>query len=356
MKINLNYLLSLEHCESSTDINYSMIPCTQIDMTDEGYTLFNNILKFVHSLNLSRIQRTRSGGISLTGCLKYRPRYDVRDLNSMIELTLILKEGCWRIQFRNSLDRIGEEQGISGRHAFWKFSDICLKHGIDIQDYRERDVEVAKENKLSIEPYLKKVLSNIYLDKSLENVHHLDLNSSFMASLADTFTEFKPIANELYNNRKLYPIYKGVMTNTIGYFQSDYHKFAWAHLSKAAINGNNKRIRNLIEELKLNNRIPILINTDGIWYAGDVYHPEDGTEGANLGQWKTDHTNCTILIKSPACYQYIENGKVHTVMSGRTKLDRIKKREDWDWGDIYHKDVKIIAYKLVNEMVELREI
>ena len=97
-------------------------------------------------------------------------------------------------------------------------------------------------------------------------------------------------------------------------------------------------------------------NTDGIWYAGDVYHPEDGTEGTHLGQWKTDHTDCTLLIKSPACYQYKEDGKVHTVMSGRTKLDRIKNREDWEWGDIYNNDVKVITYKLVNERIELREI
>ena len=357
MKNILDKLLNeFKHCEPSKSINYARIPCSQIDMTDDGMHLFNEIMNYIDTLQLSKIVRTNSGGVSIKGCLKYRPRYDVRELKSMIELTLIIKEGCWRIQFRNSFDTIGNEQGISGMHAFWKFSDVCKKHGINIQDYKEKDNDKAKQNKAEIEKYQKKVLSNVFLDKPIDNVHHIDLNSSFMANLSNEFKEFKPVAEELYNNRKLNPIYKGVMTNTIGFFQSACHNFSWAHLSKAAVNGNNKQIRELIDKLKENDRIPILINTDGIWYAGDVYHPEDGTEGTHLGQWKTDHTNCTLLIKSPACYQYKENGKVHTVMSGRTKLDKIKKREDWKWGDIYHKDIKVITYKLVNERIELREI
>lgn len=354
----LKKLLSMKHCEPSKNINYSRIPCTQIDMTEEGMQEFNDIIEYIQSLNLSKIVRTPSGGISIKGCLKLRPRYDVRSLKSMIELTIVMFEGCWRIQFRNSFERIGEEQGISGMHAFWKFSDICKKHGLNIQDYRERDKEKAKKNKSEIEPYQKKVISKTYLYRDIDNVHHIDLNSSFMANLSNEFKEFKPVAEELYNNRKINPIYKGVMTNTIGYFQSECHGFSWAHLSKAAVNGNNEKIRQLVDELRDNGRIPILVNTDGIWYSGEQYHPNNGDEGTNLGQWKTDHINCTLHIKSPGCYQYKEDGKVHTVMSGKTKLDRIKNREDWEWGDIYHKDVKVISFVLdrKTERVVLKEI
>ena len=144
----INKLLELKHCEPSKSINYSRIPCSQIDMTDEGMQLFNNLIEYVESLNLSKIVRTKSGGISIAGCLKYRPRYDLRMLKSMIELTIVMYEGCWRIQFRNSFETIGNEQGISGMQAFWKFSDICKKHGINIQDYRERDTEVSKKHNL----------------------------------------------------------------------------------------------------------------------------------------------------------------------------------------------------------------
>lgn len=352
----LETLLKMKHCEPSKDINYSRIPCTQIDMDDDGMIMFNQIVEYIQSLGLSKIVRTPSGGISIKGCLKLRPRYDVRELKSMIELTIVMYEGCWRIQFRNSFERIGNEQGISGTHAFWKFSDICKKHGINIQDYREKNKEKAKQNKIEIEPYQKKVLSKVYLYKDIDNVHHIDLNSSFMANLSEVYEEFKPVAEELYDNRKINPIYKGVMTNTIGYFQSECHNFSWAHLSKAAVNGNNEKVRLLIEKLRESGRIPILVNTDGIWYSGEQYHDED--EGTKLGQWKTDHKNCILHIKSPGCYQYKEDGKVHTVMSGRTKLDRVKDRDEWEWGDIYHKDVKVITYSLdkKTEKVILKEI
>lgn len=344
----------MKHCEPSKNVNYSRIPCTQIDMTDEGMQLFNKIIEYIESKQLSKIVRTKSGGISIQGCQKYRPRYDLRSLKSMIELTIVMIEGCWRIQFRNSFERMNNEFGISGMHAFWKFSDICKKHGINIQDYREKDITKAKQNKSEIERYQKKVLSNVYLNRPIENVYHIDLNSSFMANLSRQFEEFKPVAEELYKNRKTNPIYKGVMTNTIGFFQSECHNFSWAHLSKAAVNGNNEQVRDLIEKLRNSGRIPILINTDGVWYTGERYTDEN--EGTQLGQWKTDHSNCTLLIKSPACYQYKEEGKVHTVMSGRTKLDKIKNREDWEWGDIYHKDVKVITYALENNRVVLKEI
>ena len=346
-------LLEMKHCEPSKSINYSRIPCSQIDMTDEGMQLFNEIIEYIESRQLSKIVRTKSGGISIQGCQNYRPRYDLRELRSMIELTIVMYEGCWRIQFRNSFERMNEH-GISGMQAFWKFSDVCKKHGINIQDYRERDIEKAKQNKSEIEKYQKKVLSNVYLHKPIENVYHIDLNSSFMANLSRQYNEFKPVAEELYKNRKKQPIYKGVMTNTIGYFQSEFHNYAWAHLSKAAVNGNNEQVRNLIERLKESGRIPILINTDGIWYTGERYTDEN--EGNELGQWKTDHSNCKLLIKSPACYQYEEDGKIHTVMSGKTKLDKVKNREDWEWGDIYHKDVRVITYKLESNRVVLKEI
>ena len=345
----------MKHCEPSKSVNYSRIPCSQIDMTDEGMQLFNEIIEYIESLDyMSKIVRTKSGGISISGCQKYRPRYDLRELKSMIELTIVMYEGCWRIQFRNSFERMNNEFGISGMQAFWKFSDVCKKHGIDIQDYRERNIEKAKQNKSEIERYQKVVLSNVYLHKPIENVYHIDLNSSFMANLAREYEEFKPVAEELYKNRKTKPIYKGVMTNTIGFFQSECHNFSWAHLSKAAVNGNNQQIRDLVDKLKKTGRIPILVNTDGIWYTGERYTDEN--EGTKLGQWKTDHSNCTLLIKSPACYQYKEEEVVHTVMSGRTKLDRIKDRDKWEWGDIYHKDIKVIAYKLEGNRVVLKEI
>lgn len=349
----LDVLLNMPHSAPSKDINYVKIPCHILDINDEGMILFNSIVDYINSLSISKIKRTPSGGISNEGCSKYRERYDIRALRSMIEITLILRYGCWRIQFRNSFERIGEEQGISGTQAFWKFSNVCSKHGINILDYKLKDVEQAHNFKKSTEPYIKKVLSSIYLDKPMDRVHHIDFNSSFMAGLCRQYPEFNPVGTELYMGRKENPIYKGVMTNVIGYFGSEFHKCAWAHLRKAAVNGNNEMVWDLVNELRENNRVPILINTDGIWYTGDIYHNQN--EGISLGNWKHDHIDCKILIKSPACYQYLENGKIHTVMSGRTKLDLVKPRELWGWGDIYRQDVKVITYVLENGKIKRRE-
>ena len=326
-------------------LNYVKIPVSVIDTTDEGAEEFNRIIEYVESLNLAQITRTRSNGISTAYPECYKQRYDLRALASMIELTLITIDGCWRIQFRNSLERM-KEFAISGKRAFWEFSNICKRYKIDIFDYVcSNGLDVKQE----IEPYIRKVLSVLYLDTDLENVHHLDLNASFMSNLVESYPEFRPVAEELHSGRKENPINKGIMTNVIGYFQSTYHFGKWAELSKAAINGNNKLIREYCEKLRSSGRVPIMINTDGIWYAGNIYHDEK--EGHGLGEWKHDHVNCKLLIKSPNAYQFIEDGKINTVLSGKTKLDAIKSRDDWEWGDIYQDNVKVITYKLRNNRI-----
>lgn len=352
----IDELLKLKHCKPQIDINYTSIPCSQVDMTDDGMVYFNNIVSYIESRCLKKIKRTPSGGISNEGSEKYYQRYDLRSLNSMIELTIVMEDGCWRIQFRNSFERMGSEMGISGKCAFWNFSNLCKKYKINLESYRIRDVEVAKEHKLNTEAYLKTVLSPVYLDKEIENVHHIDLNSSFMSHLCKSFNEFYPVGEYLYNSRKDNPINKGVMNNVIGYFGSNYINYGFAHLRRAAVNGNNESVRNLIEELRNNERIPILINTDGIWYSGDEYHPNNGSEGLGFGQWKHDHTNCLMLIKSPACYQFKESGVIKTVMSGRCKLDNIKSRENWSWGEIYNDDIKLKCYTLKNNRIVAMEV
>lgn len=326
-------------------LNYNTIPVSVIDMTESGMNEFNSIVEYVESLNLQKIKRTPSNGISISRMEKYTPRYDLRDLPSMIELTVINIDGCWRIQFRDSFERMNET-GISGKHAFWKFNDLCRSAGINIDDYT---VINGAEVKKTIEPYIKKVTSNIFIDATLKNVHHLDFNSSFMSCLIEEYPEFTSIAEDLYLGRKENPINKGIMTNVIGYFQSLYHGAKWANLSKAAINGNNEKIRNYLSKLSDSGRIPLLINTDGIWYAGDIFHDE--YEGVNLRQWKHDHTNCELLIKSPSAYQFRENGEVHTVLSGRTLFDKVKPRSQWEWGDIFKDNVKSLAYKLENDRI-----
>jgi hypothetical protein len=107
-------------------------------------------------------------------------------------------------------------------------------------------------------------------------------------------------------------------------------------------------MRELAEKMKKSGRRILAYNTDGIWYVGDVYHDEG--EGKGLGQWENDHINCKIRFKSAGSYEYIENGKYTPVQRGLTKLDSIKPRDEWQWGDIFSDEGKEITYTFVNEI------
>ena len=113
-------------------------------------------------------------------------------------------------------------------------------------------------------------------------------------------------------------------------------------MSKAGIDYNNKRLEELTQALLENGFMILSYNTDGIWYThpeGKVYH--DSEEGKELGQWKNDHINCKFQAQSCAAYHFIENDKCTTVLSGMTRLDRVKPREEWAWDDLYSKDTKV---------------
>ena len=340
-------LLKYPHELPSYDLNYQKVPCTIFDTTEEGAKRFNELIEFVESLNLDPLVRTRSGGIS-TNIKYFGPSYDLRPLRSLIELTLLLSKGAWRFQFRTSFERMGND-AMGGHKAFYLFNDICRKYGLDLLDYK---LENGARIKQEIQAPVRKVLSSGYLDYDIEGVHHIDFNSSYISNLVEKFPEFRPVGEELYHGRKENPQYKGVINSTIGYFHTEKHNYAWAHLAKAAINGNNEKVWALVRDLRYSGRTPLLINTDGIWYYGDLYH--DANEGTELGQWRHDHTNCTLLIRSPNAYQYKENGKIKTVLSGKTRLDKSKPRELWEWGDIYHTDACPIEFVLENNRIVVR--
>jgi hypothetical protein len=158
--------------------------------------------------------------------------------------------------------------------------------------------------------------------------------------------EFKPIIEDLYNQRQNNPAYKDVLVCIIGYMQSlDRCKAAWAHLAKDAIDNNNTRIRALTLALRLSGHNIVGFNTDGIWYQGDIYHDERNGEGAGIGQWHNDHTNCIFRAKSDGAYEFIERGVYHPVVRGVTKLDMIKDRDSWVWGDIYDETADAMRFE-----------
>ena len=322
------------------------IPVTLFDINDEGAEQFNTVYQYIMKTynGCKRIVRTKSGGISVARGNYNPPMWDVRCSKSTgVELTLISREGMYRFQFRADF-RKDDKFAVSGRKAFLSIKKALEREGIDLNNYA---IENGEEVKKEIESYMIDYYGEI--GKVWEHAYHADANSSFWSQLCIAHPEFTPAIEPIYKERKVKPTNKGVLTNSIGFFQSiDSCGARWANLSKDAINGNNAFVRDLKKKLWAAGYLPIAINTDGIWYVDNrgkgPYH--DDNEGTGLGQWKNDHYDCTIRFKSKGAYEFIENGEYHPVIRGRTKYDRVKPREEWQWGDIFRDDAnEIIKYQ-----------
>lgn len=324
-------------------VNYINIPKNFIPSTEEGAREFNAIYKCVvldSPYEPDTIKRTKSGGIHKRKSI--RIQYDIQILKNAIELTYIGPEGMYRWIFN------GRPEGITGGKSFTKFIKKCEKHNVDLSKFA---IKNGKEVKETIEDPMIELYGKP--DKIYLNVHHLDINSSYMAGISNAQPELKGVIQEIYDNRKVDKVCKDILTHTYGYMQCKWcqvdlgeekkSSYAFAHLSKAAVAFNNRMIEDLMNRLESSGRRVLATNTDGIWYQGEVFHDID--EGKELGQWKNDHIDCRIRFKSKGCYEFIENDKYYPVVRGRTRLDRIKVRENWQWGDIYQENCDIIKYR-----------
>ena len=319
-------LRELKHTKSSAKTNYLLIPVSVFDITDEGAKAFNKIYFWLKKQKLYQIERTPSGGIK-NGPHRIRPAWDIKRSRNCIELTVLLEEGEWRIQFRSKLPN-----KMSGRKAFTLFKRILRKKGIELEKYA---IENGPDIKEEIEKPLIGAARDLFYDYTFEKVNHIDFHSSYAGGLANTHPEFREVLEELYSKREEKEEYKNILNFSIGFMQSiSGCKARWSHLSRDAIKDNNDRVKKLAETLEKKGRIVLTFNTDGIWYKGTVYHGEG--EGDGLGQWHNDHTNCKFRARSAGSYEFIENGVYHAVVRGIA--NDIK--TNWQWGDIYTKEAE----------------
>lgn len=324
--------------------NYRELPITLIDTTSEGADRFNELYAWVRAYKgITLLTRTKSGGISTSVENFLPPMYDVRVDNSVIELTIIVSKGMCRVQFRS--DYLKSETTMSGRTAFIMFARKAKElSGIDMQSYWkpgciERRDEVPR---YIIDCDTTAIDEGAPMEEALvfKRVHHIDFRSSFGAGLANAYPELRPTVEWFFKRRDENPRYKGVINSVIGVMWSPMYQGAgFLELAKAAISDNNRRVEEMTARLVRAGRLPILRNTDGIWYSGELYPPDD-MYGDGLGQWHHDHVNCKLRVKSRGAYEYIENGVYHPVLRGRTNLDSIKSRDQWQWGDIYNKSAE----------------
>ena len=353
-KAIIGFLQTLKHGEwtGKDNFDYHKIPVTVFSMEQEGADEFNRIYQWGLKECANIVNWTPSGGISKTGLI---PRIcNTRVLNTCVEMTIILRVGVWRIQFVSRGDYYEDgarTKFVPGTRSFRTFKAECKKKGINLDEYA---IENGEAVKATIESPLIKCADESYLDQVFEGVHHVDFHNSYPAGLCNCYPEFKPIIQRWFEKRKANPEYKQMLNSIVGYMQSlGCCQARWAHLSKAAIGDNNKRVRELASRIESNGGKVILYNTDGFWYQGDVFHGEG--EGHNLGEWENDHVDCKIRVKSDGVYEYEEAGVYHPVIRGRTWLDRYLDRSQWHWGDIYNPDAEHIIEWLFEEGIGVYE-
>lgn len=316
-------------------INQRAIPTTQADFSQSSIDFFNAIVIKCNEKKYNRIDRTDKGSLSYSTTIC--PAYDVRATKSLIELTVCDIEGMFRLQIR-TVNKTEDGTDLSGWKSFQTFKKLCKKYNIDLDTYK---IDNGSEVKKEIEKYMIDFGNDTKKDEVYFGTHHIDFHSSFPSGLVNTHPEFKGVIEELYRGRKQNPEYKYILNSTIGYMQSeDCCRAQWAHLSRDAINDNNKRIRELAAILEASGRKVLSYNTDGIWYTGNIYHGQG--EGKNLCEWENDYVDCYIRFKSKGSYEFVEaDGSYHPVVRGFTNLDELKPREQWEWGDIYQEEATI---------------
>lgn len=320
--------------EATWNPNIKRVKATVLNYTKEGIEQFNEWVDWCHE-NISakaNAQWTPSGGLKKCQATRLGCYGFPRSSKTVIELVIYYKLQLARLQvtLRNEKKNSGPQE--FGTSAFRKFRDVLKRHGIDIEEYAENDEQKALEIKKTI-PSPKIKMNPIFIGQTLEHVYHLDLNSAFPSGMVVAYPELRPAIEEIYTKRKVDPNMKNVLNMSWGYLQSFLCKYKWAALSKAGMEWTNNRLDELTHELLTSGRVVIGYNTDGIWYVGPEYHDE--FEGDGLCRWKTDHKNCKFRAKSDGAYEFVEDGKYTPVVRGYTKLDKIKPREMWEWGDIY---------------------
>ena len=321
-----------------TYMNYLNFPRIAWKFTDENVAIFNAQVNYFKSINLPKIERTPRGAIRRYS-IGYA--YDVQKIgNSAIELTVTTWYATYRLVLTNNVDEYGEATQMTGRKAYVTMRREFKKDGIDLEKYA---VENGKEiKKHEIEPPMIMATNHLQFGKTYENVHHLDFHSSYPGGLANKNPEMRKTIERIYAKRKSSGKdgeLKLALDASIGFFQSQYckinkHGYALANLARDAVNDNNERIRRVTDELVASGRIPLLYNTDGIWYIGEPL--ENGADyGAGVGRWENDHLALKFRAKSRGAYEYIDADGYHPVVRGKTKLEETKSRDKWEWGDIF---------------------
>lgn len=332
-------LSGYKHNICSRSPNKNLIPKNV--MTFEQLDEFNAIYKWAKE-NFLRVEPTPSGGMPNNRKVKKKSRFFVSSANNKFEMVICCSLGEYRFLLQPAKPK---DNSVSGQKACRAFYRLAEEMGIDISKY-ECSSDMGLKIKSQIESPHIELLFLGALKQVIPHMHHIDFRSSYASRIIEEYPEMEPLYRKIYELRKDDDgFYKHVMTNSIGAFQSKYcvnfhnrrsvKPYAFAKLSKIAINGTRRKVETMIHRLSAWGAVPVFTNTDGIWYYSKrgPYHGEG--EGKDLKQWYNDHVECRMLISSVGAYQFVEGGVCHTVLRGISSLDKIKPdRSTWEFGDI----------------------
>ena len=289
---------------------------------------------------------TKSGALSTTkeNLMYNNCCYEVRQTRYTHELILCYGKGRARVQYDHG--QLLQEKNCSGHKAFLKLQREFKKDGIDLSDYY---IDNGKEVKETIpKPKIELcILPNV----TYTNVYHIDINQAYPYAMTIKFPEWRKTIERIYDGRMRNSINKLVLNMSYGWFQCKYFGYKLAHVSKFCIKYTVEYLNEITEEIMQHECSAICYNTDGIWFKCDdpSYIEElEKKTSYKLGGYKLDHKNCCIRFKSPGCYEYIEDGTYYPVVRGRTNLDDLKPRKQWEWGDIY-KAIPHVFYNSTEE-------
>lgn len=308
---------------------------------NKGHKILNHIFKdkeFINKLykllkesDFSKIERTSSGGIKKhnikhwTGAWDIQQCYTKKNIFKGVIITVILYN--YVFVFKCGQFSVDNSQ-MNGRKAMRNLVSECNKQHININKFAVNDGDKIKET--IPKPYIR--LNQEYAGKEVAHVHHLDINSAWPAGCCKDYPELTKVFVNLRQRDKL------IGDMALGFCQSEWCNYRFANLSYSGISNTNKYISELMTKLIMQDFDIVCINTDGIWYVDNtsknrIYHDEN--EGTQLGQWKTDHKDCTFYGYSDGQYYFIEDSKFNVRARGYYWYEQIKPREEWNREDFF---------------------
>lgn len=334
--------------------NYLLIQKYPAKWTTESVDLMNRMVEWLKESRYHRLKRTPSKGIAKAD---FYNGWDFEQQGSaQCELVCtILPNWVFRFVIKSTVGPDGEAVEMTGRTGFLMVRRELMRYNIDITQFAVANGKDIK--KTEIEPYFVAMSKWAKPGITYKKVNHIDFHSSFPGALAESHPEFRKPFEDIYAKRsdsRQNARLKIALDASIGFMQSPYchlngHGYALANLSRDAINGNNRKVRLISQLLEKSGRVPLLYNTDGIWYLGDPL-TKGPMMGKAIGQWENDHLNCDFRIRSVGAYEYIEGGVYHPVYRGRSNYEEDHPRALWKWGEIF-KAGEPITWHIENDKI-----